>query len=334
MLSFADKLDRRVKEANTLLCVGLDPTSLTLQVAKESCFAIIESTKDYAACYKINAAYFEVWGSEGVDAIGIVSNYIPLEIPLILDCKRGDIHESSLAYAKAVYMNFPRVDCVTLSPYMGCDSILPFISGDFEGKGAFILCKTSNLSSDYLQNLRVLSTTDGSSSEYLFETVASMVDAVKSASIGIVCGATDTAALDLVRQRSTKRWILSPGIGAQGQHNIEAVVGAGLRRDDMSGLLISVSRGISQSTNMSKTACDLRDEINSCRKSLLAARSTASLDQKSTTITSTQREFIQYSLAQGALLFGSFTLKSCRQSPYFFNAGSFSTGDSIAKISR
>jgi orotidine 5'-phosphate decarboxylase subfamily 2 len=118
----------------------------TPSAAKEFCFKIIHETSQYAAAFKPNIAFFECFGAEGFTVLKEVLEAIPKEIPIILDCKRGDIDSTATAYANACYDIF-QADCVTLNPFMGWDSISPFVTKDYKRKGAFILCKTSNKSS-------------------------------------------------------------------------------------------------------------------------------------------------------------------------------------------
>jgi uridine monophosphate synthetase len=107
---------------------------------------IIHESHEYAAAFKPNIAFFECFGEAGFAALKEVMQAIPKDIPILLDCKRGDIDTTAQACAMAAYDVF-EADAVTLSPFMGWDSINPFVTGKYENKGAFILCKTSNKSS-------------------------------------------------------------------------------------------------------------------------------------------------------------------------------------------
>src|SRR5512140_307058 len=153
MESFFTFLERRVDDCSSLLCVGLDPHASELDqptaaAAREFCIRIVKATARYAAAFKPNAAFFEVFGAEGwialkqvIDAIREESQRAGSRIPVILDAKRGDIASTAEAYAQSAFESL-RADCITLSPYLGQDSIEPFLR-DHE-KGAFLLCKTSN----------------------------------------------------------------------------------------------------------------------------------------------------------------------------------------------
>eukprot|EP01035_Chromulina_nebulosa_P031914 gene31914-42574_t len=155
--SFEEKLLQRVQSSDSLLCIGLDPhisqlSSPDAQSAINFCLEIIEKTAPYAAAFKPNSAFFELFGSTGIDALVTVLKSIPTDIPVILDCKRGDIDTTAQAYAGAAFEIAP-ADAVTLNPYMGWDSLKPFLTNAYEGKGAFVLCKTSNPSAQDFQTI-------------------------------------------------------------------------------------------------------------------------------------------------------------------------------------
>lgn len=148
MPSFFELLEGRVQSSNSLLCIGLDPhvkqlAEPTAADAKRFCLNIIEKSAPYAAAFKPNAAFFEALGPAGVQALVEVIAAIPDDIPVILDVKRGDIETTAQAYATSAYDVF-KAGAVTLSPYMGWDSISPFLGPN---KAVFVLCKTSNHSS-------------------------------------------------------------------------------------------------------------------------------------------------------------------------------------------
>src|SRR5512135_2476063 len=162
--SFFSILERRADECSSLLCVGLDPHGSELpeqsaRAARDFCIRIIRATAPYAAAFKPNAAFFEVFGAEGWTALKDVievareeSERAGSHIPVILDAKRGDIASTAEAYAQAAFDTLG-ADCITLSPYLGRDSIEPFIRN--HEKGVFLLCKTSNPGSGDLQDLLV-----------------------------------------------------------------------------------------------------------------------------------------------------------------------------------
>ena len=158
-LSFSAQLQARVDAVNSLLCVGLDPHTKelpepTAAAAVQFCKSLIDATKDLAAAYKPNAAFFERFGAEGVAALHEVRAHIPADIPVIFDAKRGDIGSTSEAYAQACLADGEGclgAQSVTVNPYMGTDSLEPFTKDGT--KGAWLLCKTSNPGSRDLQML-------------------------------------------------------------------------------------------------------------------------------------------------------------------------------------
>jgi uridine monophosphate synthetase len=269
-------LERRVDDCSSLLCIGLDPhvsdlSTPTAAAARDYCLNLVKQTSRYAAAFKPNAAFFEVFGADGWVALKEVVEGIKEEsrrqgslIPIILDAKRGDIASTAEAYAKSAFENLG-VDCITINPYLGKDSIDPFLQ--YPEKGVFILCKTSNPGSGDLQDL-VVTIDDGpstmvngpSSTVYLYEHVARLAQSWNTKrNIGLVVGATHVDAMARVRAAAPDLWFLAPGIGAQGGE-LESALNAGLRKDGK-GLLINVSRSIARAERPGLAAAELRDEI-------------------------------------------------------------------------
>jgi uridine monophosphate synthetase len=216
-----------------------------------------------------------------------------------------------------------------------------------------LLCKTSNSGSRDLLELSLLpGSEDGGHDEALYERIAHLVGRVwpeercpPSALLGLVVGATDPEALRRARSRAGPRaWILAPGVGAQGGDLLQAAL-AGLN-DRGTCMLVPVSRGISQAKDPADAARELWEQIQSVRDHVRKLNqpdgSMASpLNQSgesggggAAVLAPYQREFLEFSLAQGVLKFGSFTLKSGRVSPYFFNAGLFSSGAALSKLGK
>ena len=336
-MAFFDKLQRRVEASKSLLCIGLDPHVSQLAVASADeagafCMKIIEQTHTYAAAYKPNSAFFEAFGSKGFEVLQNVIKAIPSDIPVILDNKRGDIDTTAQAYATSSFDIFD-ASAVTLSPYMGWDSVQPFVSGRYTDRGAFILCKTSNKSSKDIQDHKLMN------GDTIYETVAKLCNTWNNTGmcVGLVAGATDIPALKAIRNIAPDIWILCPGVGAQGGDAV-TVCGVGLRKDG-SGLLVSVSRGISKADDMGKAAAELRDEINVIRDAyvanLVAIKEAATTKtEENIELASYQKDFIEFAVSKNVLQFGSFKLKSGRISPYFFNAGLFCCGQSMLSLSR
>ena len=328
--SFFERLTERCNAVNSLLCVGLDPHradveklgSFSADNAFAFCKNIVDQTKHVAVSYKPNAAFFEAFGARGIEALEKLIRYIPNEIPVLLDIKRGDIGSTATAYADAAYTSL-KADAVTLSPYMGSESINPFVKD--RSKGAFVICKTSNPSSKDLQECAL------TNSEAVFERVAVLCQLWNTKdNVGVVVGATDVNALRRVRKVAPDLWILAPGIGAQGGNLQEAVV-AGLRKSDGMGLLVPVSRGISRAANPKLAAEKLSEDINQAKTNFLA-NSASSKTSGDRSLKQYQIDFINFALNCNVLRFGEFTLKSGRISPYFFNAGLFDSGLSLKRI--
>jgi len=263
METFFSFLERRVDDCSSLLCVGLDPhvsdlSSPTAASARDFCLNLVKQTASYAAAFKPNAAFFEVFGADGwialkqvIEAIQDESNRRGSMIPVILDAKRGDISSTAEAYAKSAFESLG-AHCITLSPYLGKDSIDPFLN--YPEKGVFLLCKTSNAGSGDLQDIPLA---DG---DLLYEHVAKLAQSWNTKNnIGLVVGATHLDALKRVREAAPGLWFLAPGVGAQGGE-LESALRAGLRKDNK-GVLLPVSRAISRAANPGVAAAEIRDEI-------------------------------------------------------------------------
>jgi uridine monophosphate synthetase len=264
METFFTFLEKRVADCSSLLCVGLDPHAddlprPTADAAREFCLDLVRQTAPYAAAFKPNSAFFEQFGAEGwtalkqvIDAVQEQSQRLGSRIPVILDAKRGDIASTAEAYARSAFADLG-AHAITLSPYLGKDSIAPFLA-DPE-KGVFLLCKTSNPGATDLQDLPVNAT-----GEPLYVAVARLAQSWNSGdNIGLVVGATQPAAMARVRQVAPELWFLAPGVGAQGG-DLETALMSGRRRDGK-GLLFPVSRGISREADPARAAARLRDRI-------------------------------------------------------------------------
>jgi uridine monophosphate synthetase len=263
MESFFSFLEKRVDDCSSLLCIGLDPhvsdiPERSAASARDFCQNLVKQTSRYAAAFKPNAAFFEVFGAEGwtalkevIEAINDESNRLGSRIPIILDAKRGDIASTAEAYTISAFENLG-VDCITLNPYLGKDSIEPFIQNS--EKGIFLLCKTSNPGAGDLQDLML------ESGDPLYIHVAKLAQTWNTKNnIGLVVGATYPETLARVREVVPNLWFLAPGIGAQGGE-LESALKAGLRKDGK-GMLINISRSIARAEKPGLAAAELRDEI-------------------------------------------------------------------------
>ncbi len=264
--SFCTALDEHARRTGSLLCVGLDPhwadlgltdnrpSSVAVAAARRFCLRLIEATSDLAAAYKPNAAFFEALGPQGWELLAEIIAAVPAGVPVILDAKRGDIATSAEAYVQAGF-HFLGAHAVTISPYLGFDSVEPFLADP--QRGAFLLCKTSNPGSGDLQDLPVAGP---SGARPLYEHVALLARGWNAQrNLGLVVGATHPAALARVRSLAPELWILAPGVGAQGG-DLNAALTAGLRGDGL-GLLVTVSRGIARAADPRAAARAMVDAI-------------------------------------------------------------------------
>jgi orotidine-5'-phosphate decarboxylase len=257
----ASTLFQEILRKKSYLCVGLD-TDLTkipphLLSEKDPIFEfnrqIIDATADFCVAYKPNIAFYECLGSKGWDSLARTAEYLPQDTFKIADAKRGDIGNTSTMYAKAFFeqMNF---DAITLSPYMGKDSISPFLA--FPDKWAILLALTSNEGSKDFQNLRL------HNGKQVFEEVLNTSQQWGSTdNLMYVVGATKAAALAEIRQLIPQHFLLVPGYGSQGGE-LAAVAKYGLNKQ--CGLLINSSRAIIYADNtkdFAKTARKIAQSI-------------------------------------------------------------------------
>lgn len=263
------ELFNQITLKRSFLCVGLD-TDITkipehLLNSDDPIFefnkAIIDATEKYTVAYKPNLAFYEVYGEKGwisfTKTIDYLRNNYPEQL-IIADAKRGDIGNTSEMYAKAFY-ELTDVDAVTLSPYMGLDTVKPFLN--YEGKYAVLLALTSNTSSADFETLKL------DSGDYLYEQVIK-----KSMTWGTpdnmmyVVGATKANMLKSIRNIVPDHFLLVPGVGAQGG-SLREVAQYGM--NSRCGLLVNSSRGIIYADNSkdfakvaATTACDIAKEMS------------------------------------------------------------------------
>jgi orotidine-5'-phosphate decarboxylase len=257
---------------HSLLCVGLDPDPTRIPESIKSTSsnpirdfnrAIIEATSDLASCYKPNLGFYLPFGQDGIDALIDLRESVPAHLPVLLDAKVGDIDTTTAAYARA-YFDQWKFDGVTVNPFMGHDSVAPLLT--YSNKGIFVLAKTSNAGSGFLQD-QVL--------EHGHQPVSHMVvraaDGWNTAgNVGLVVGATYPEQLGAIRAVAPHMPILVPGVGAQAGE-LEASVKAGLD-ENLAGLLINASRAINYASagpdfqDAARAAAEsFRDRINACR---------------------------------------------------------------------
>jgi orotidine-5'-phosphate decarboxylase len=234
MNEFFTWVDRLQRERGSVLCIGLDPDPDRIEGDIADYLAtVIEQTRDVVCCYKPNLAFFESTGLDGWRLLDRVLEPIRGEIPVIADAKRGDVGHTSTANARAIF-DVLGCDAVTLSPYAGFDTVVPF--AEYPGRGVFVLCRMSNASAGQLQD-RALDTGDR-----LFTFVAELTSAANSAgNLGLVMGATAPEALRMIQRLHPDLPLLIPGIGPQGGEAevVRQVVAAG-----RVPTIVNASRGI------------------------------------------------------------------------------------------
>jgi len=312
---FFDRLSQRALAVNSLLCIGLDPRPKATEpeaAAAEivaSNVRLIEATAPYAAAYKPNMAFYECWGQAGWRALKETLAAIPNDIPVVLDAKRGDIGTTAEAYAAAAFDELG-ADAVTLSPYLGSEALKPFLS--WPGKGAFVLCRTSNPGAAEVQDLQIGQGASGHNPLYIV--MAELMQAWGD-NVGLVVAGNDLPALRAVRKVRPDAWFLTPGIGAQGGQAAEAVA-AGLRQDGL-GMLIAVSRGVAGAADPGAAAREERDRINEARQTV--AQQTpdavgAAPPQGSATL---RDEVLSGLVDNNCFKLGEFVLKSGALSPFY-----------------
>lgn len=243
------ELISQIQLKRSYLCVGLDtdPAKIPVHLRQhpDAVFefnkAIIDATKDLCVSYKINTAFYEAMGLKGWEAMEKTVNYIPSEHFKIADAKRGDIGNTSSQYAKAFFEALP-FDAITVAPYMGADSVQPFL--EYEGKWAIVLGLTSNKgAADFeLQKLVSDNGHDSIRAEFLYERVLKTVAGWSNPdNLMFVVGATQATELENIRRIIPDSFLLVPGVGFQGG-SLEEVSKYGMNTD--CGLLVNASRAI------------------------------------------------------------------------------------------
>lgn len=252
-MSFAKKLKTRMESASSLLCVGLDPVRIAESDLAAWGIDIISQTHPYVCAFKPNLAFYEAEGQQGMAALEATLEHLHAvhpDISIIGDAKRGDIGSTSEAHARYLFDRLG-FDAVTLNPYLGYDSLAPFI--EREDRGSIIVCRTSNPGADEFQMLDV-----GGAPlwEQVLATVAEQWNSRDNCSA--VIGATRPADLRRAREIAGPDMVfLVPGVGAQGG-DVEAVVQA----DPFANLVINSSRSITNAPDPSQAAADLCSQIS------------------------------------------------------------------------
>lgn len=237
-----EELALQIKKKSSFLCVGLDtdlkkiPPHLlkTEDPVFEFNKQIIDATADYCVAYKPNLAFYEALGSKGLESLEKTIEYVPRDIFTIADAKRGDIGNTSSLYARAFFEQMP-FDSITVAPYMGEDSVKPFLT--YDGKWVILLALTSNVGSKDFQDLKI----EGSTNKLFEEVIKTSQNWGTPENMMYVVGATKSGKLKEIRKIIPNHFLLVPGVGAQGG-SLEEVAKYGMNKD--CGLLVNSSRGI------------------------------------------------------------------------------------------
>ncbi len=278
-MNFVDMLARAERQNGSMLCVGLDPepsrfpSRLKGDASRiyDFCAAIVDATADLVIAFKPQIAYFAAHGAEAqLERLMQHMRRAAPQVPVILDAKRGDIGSTAEQYAIEAFERYG-ADAVTLSPFMGFDSVQPYLKR--QGKGAFLLCRTSNPGGDDLQNQRLANV---AGEPLLYEHIAALAHGSWNINgqLGLVVGATYPAEIARVRALAPTLPLLIPGVGAQGG-DAHATVRAGWRGDGhhtVAAVVVNSSRSILYASAGEDFVAAARAEALRTRDQLHAAR--------------------------------------------------------------
>jgi orotidine-5'-phosphate decarboxylase len=276
-MTFLELLRGAQHRNSSMLCVGLDPEPERFPGRLKGdagriydfCASIVDATADLVIAFKPQIAYFAAHRAEGQleQLMEHLRRNAP-QVPVILDAKRGDIGSTAQQYAKEAFERYG-ADAVTLSPFMGFDSLQPYLK--YAGKGAFLLCRTSNPGGDDLQNQRLSSV---AGQPLVYEHIARLAqsDWNLNGQLGLVVGATYPGEIARVREIAPNLPLLIPGVGAQGGDAV-ATVQAGWRAN--APIIVNSSRAILYASNSDEFAQAARREASRTRDSLEAAKRVA-----------------------------------------------------------
>jgi len=273
-MDFLELLQGASRRNDSMLCVGLDPDPARFPAALQGdarriydfCAAIVDATADLVCAFKPQIAYFAAQRAE--DQLDRLMQHIRCNaphVPVILDAKRGDIGSTAEQYAREAFERYG-ADAVTLSPFMGQDSVEPYLR--YPGNGAFLLCRTSNPGGSDLQAQRLA---DVPGQPLLYEHLAQLVQGPwnTNGQLGLVVGATYPAEIERVRALAPTVPLLIPGVGAQGG-DVRATVRAGWR--ESGPIVVNSSRAILYASGEADFAAAARAAAQSTREQLNAAR--------------------------------------------------------------
>ena len=277
---FCEQLAAAQRQHESLLCVGLDPEPARLPGAWKGqpdriydfCAAIVDATKDLVCAFKPQIAYFAAHRAEDqLERLMAHMRRVAPHVPVILDAKRGDIGSTADQYAHEAFTRY-QADAVTLSPFMGFDTMEPFLK--YPGKGVILLCRTSNPGGSDLQNLRLA---DIEGQPRVYEHIAKQAQGPwnTNGQMGLVVGATFPEEIARVRELAPTLPLLIPGVGAQGG-DAAATVKAGLRTDAQGAItgtiIVNSSRAVLYASGGDDFASAARRAAMQTRDALNAAR--------------------------------------------------------------
>jgi orotidine-5'-phosphate decarboxylase len=270
-MKFTEMLARAGRLNDSMLCVGLDPEPSKFPQRwrgdadriEDFCAGIVDATKDLVVAFKPQIAYFAAHRAESqLERLIAHIKHVAPDVPVILDAKRGDIGSTAEQYAREAFERY-QADAVTLSPFMGFDSIEPYLR--YPDKGAILLCRTSNAGGADLQS-QILR-----SGELVYEHIARLAQGEwnRNGQLGLVVGATYPAEIERVRTIAPALPLLIPGIGAQGG-DVQATVKAGWRAD--APIVVNSSRAVLYASGGDDYASAAREVARHTRAQLNAAR--------------------------------------------------------------
>jgi orotidine-5'-phosphate decarboxylase len=279
-MRFTEQLASAERLNDSMLCVGLDPEPGKFPAGWKGdagrifdfCAAIVDATKDLVCAFKPQIAYFAAHRAEDqLERLMAHIKRVAPSVPVILDAKRGDIGSTAEQYAREAFQRY-QADAVTLSPFMGFDSIEPWLK--FDGKGLILLCRTSNPGGSDLQAQRL------DNGDLLYEHIARLAAGAwnRNGQLGLVVGATFPAEIERVRALAPTLPLLIPGVGAQGG-DAEATVRAGWRghgaaggRQTTGAIVVNSSRAVLYASAGDDFASAARQVADQTRRALNAAR--------------------------------------------------------------
>jgi orotidine-5'-phosphate decarboxylase len=280
-MNFVDMLGAAERQNTSVLCVGLDPEPARFPGKLKGdasriydfCAAIVDATADLVIAFKPQIAYFAAHGAEAqLERLVKHMRRAAPHVPVILDAKRGDIGSTAEQYAKEAFERYG-ADAVTLSPFMGLDSVQPYLK--YHGKGAFLLCRTSNPGGDDFQSQRLA---DVAGQPRLYEHIAALAQGPwnLNGQLGLVVGATYPTEIERVRALAPTLPLLIPGVGAQGGDAVATVKAgwhASATGETTAPIVVSSSRAVLYASNDEATfAQAARAEARKTRDLLQAAK--------------------------------------------------------------